>query len=672
MGIELQHRDDIDGLRAVAILSVVSFHAFPTVLGGGFVGVDVFFVISGFLISSIIFRGLEQGEFSFVDFYARRVRRIFPALVLVLAACFAFGWFALLPDEYAQLGKHMAAGAGFVQNFVLWKEAGYFDVSSDLKPLLHLWSLAIEEQFYLVYPLLAWAAWRARLGALEAIAGLALLSFGLNLAGIHKDAVRTFYLPHTRFWELLAGGVLAYVALRGSVAAPRWLDQQRTRSALSLAGLALLVASVVAFHRGLMFPGAWALLPVLAACLFILAGPSALVNRTLLAHPLMVWVGLVSYPLYLWHWPLLSFARIMEAEMPSRGLRIAAVALSFLLAWLTYRWVEKPIRTGRKTWEASAALAVVLALVGVAGYVDFRRDGLSSRDGMQEFMAAREQFELKHELRANPECRKRYHPDYPDRGFCVVSGAKAPTVVVIGDSHANHLFPGLARELAPAGETVANFGDSGCPPLFDTASHKQGEPDPARCIGLMNRMLAWAERAPSVHTIVMSDIGAHYLYSSSRGWGRPEDGPNEWILSRRDLAGATNAQVYETGLRETLARLVAARKRVILVTDNPDLGFSPKSCVGSRPLRIGGTLRTPCAVPTAEIADRSKTYLDLVAQVARDFPTVRRFDASAPFCDAQWCWATREGRMLYRDRSHLSIAGSDAVATLLAPVILQH
>ena len=177
------YRPDIDGLRAIAILSVVIYHAFPTKLRGGFVGVDIFFVISGFLISSIIFRSLQRGDFSFSEFYARRVRRIFPALILVLAASYTVGWFVLLPDEFKQLGKHMAAGAGFVQNIVLNKEAGYFDTASELKPLMHLWSLSIEEQFYLIFPVLIWGAWRLGLNALSVALLLVLLSFGLNLGG---------------------------------------------------------------------------------------------------------------------------------------------------------------------------------------------------------------------------------------------------------------------------------------------------------------------------------------------------------------------------------------------------------------------------------------------------------------------------------------------------------
>ncbi len=217
-GKPLSYRPDIDGLRAIAILSVVVFHAFPEALPGGFIGVDIFFVISGFLISSIIFGQLEQGRFSFTDFYVHRIRRIFPALILVLVACFVLGWFSLLPEEYRLLGKHMAAGAGFIQNFVLWRESGNFDVESDMKPLLHLWSLSVEEQFYLVYPLLVWGLWRARMPLRKSLMLLMLASFALNLWWVAEDPVKTFYLPATRVWELLAGAMCAFAAMRGSAA----------------------------------------------------------------------------------------------------------------------------------------------------------------------------------------------------------------------------------------------------------------------------------------------------------------------------------------------------------------------------------------------------------------------------------------------------------------------
>ena len=208
-----QYRHDIDGLRAIAVLSVVAFHAFPVWVKGGYIGVDVFFVISGFLISTIIFENLEKGTFSFGEFYARRIKRIFPALTLVLVASLIIGWLVLLPDELNQLGKHVVAGAGFVSNLVLWSEAGYFDNSADTKPLLHLWSLGVEEQFYIIWPLLLWLASRQHFSLSTLVILIALFSFTFNINAVSQDPVATFYSPLTRFWELLCGTLLAWYSL---------------------------------------------------------------------------------------------------------------------------------------------------------------------------------------------------------------------------------------------------------------------------------------------------------------------------------------------------------------------------------------------------------------------------------------------------------------------------
>lgn len=372
------YRPDIDGLRAVAILSVVIFHAFPSYLTGGFVGVDIFFVISGFLISSIIFRSLDRGDFSYVEFYAHRVRRIFPALVVVLVATYAFGWFSLLPEEFKQLGKHVAAGAAFVQNFALWQEAGYFDNSSELKPLMHLWSLAIEEQFYLVYPVLIWAVWGARVNALLAVGAMWASSFYLNITNIEADPTGTFFLPQTRFWELLAGSILAYVHLRKWDAALLG-KLPLAKHALSIVGAALIAAGLYFVDGGSLFPGWWALLPVAGSFLLILAGPGAVLNRFVLANPAMVFIGLISYPLYLWHWPIFSYLRIVEGGTPADFLQTAAVGASFVLAWLTYRLFERPIRFGAMPNLKAAALTVLVLVSGFTGAYTFGNHGFPTR-----------------------------------------------------------------------------------------------------------------------------------------------------------------------------------------------------------------------------------------------------------------------------------------------------
>jgi peptidoglycan/LPS O-acetylase OafA/YrhL len=391
------YRPDIDGLRAVAVLAVVGFHAFPDWVKGGFIGVDIFFVISGFLISTIILLGLERDAHSFVDFYARRIRRIFPALVLVLAACFAFGWFALFADEYRQLGKHITGGAGFVSNFVLWWERGYFDAAAETKPLLHLWSLGIEEQYYLVWPLLLWAAWKWRNSVVPMIAGIALASFAYNVYALRTDAIADFYFPQARFWELLAGSLLAYASLRGTrflpnaaAAADAWLSRRAfvpapsSRSAAlqdlqSVLGTAFIAAGLLLLTRDFGFPGVWALLPVVGAVLIIASGPEAFVNRVVLSHPILVWFGLISFPLYLWHWPLLSFARIVESGSPSAGLSGSLVAGSIALAWLTYRLVERPMRFGAQGRIKAAALLAAMTGVAMAGYATWSGAGFDPR-----------------------------------------------------------------------------------------------------------------------------------------------------------------------------------------------------------------------------------------------------------------------------------------------------
>ena len=337
------YRPDIDGLRAIAVLSVVLFHGFPQTFRGGFIGVDVFFVLSGYLISRIIFEQLNQGTFNFLDFYARRIKRIFPALVIVLAAAYIAGWFTLLADEYGQLGAHIAAGAGFISNFVLWRESGYFDHSAHTKPLLHLWSLGIEEQFYIVWPLLLWLASKFRLSLFLLTVIVAALSFYLNITQIQNDVVAAFYSPQTRIWELLLGSILAWYSFNkkdGLVAVVMFLEQKCRRpeavvdqvrlracmkNVLSCLGFTLLIYSLIRFNRDLQFPGKWAAIPVLGTALILAAGPLAWLNEKILSNKILVWFGLISYPLYLWHWPLLSFAWIVEAGPPSAFTRIGLI-----------------------------------------------------------------------------------------------------------------------------------------------------------------------------------------------------------------------------------------------------------------------------------------------------------------------------------------------------------
>lgn len=369
------YRPDIDGLRALAVLSVVIYHAFPSSLPGGFVGVDIFFVISGYLITRIIIGELQANTFSIVEFYRRRARRIFPALLVVLLFCAVFGWLVLTAEELNMLGRHIFSGAAFVANLVYWSESGYFDRAGELKPLLHLWSLGVEEQFYLVWPLLLMLVFARRINLIFVILLIAIGSFVINVYSTDRFPTAAFFSPASRFWELLCGAALACFSREGALgklnisgflflkyAAPNSL----LRNAQSWLGLVLIVFALLLMNENRSFPGYWALLPVLGAVLIIGAGSDCWLNRKVFSSGLAVWFGLISYPLYLWHWPLLSFGHIVNMGIPHRDFRMAAVVVSIILAWLTFRYVESFFRT-KKTASFSKLRTLGVAMVAVAG-----------------------------------------------------------------------------------------------------------------------------------------------------------------------------------------------------------------------------------------------------------------------------------------------------------------
>lgn len=688
-----RYRPDIDGLRALAVLAVVVFHAFPRYAPGGFVGVDVFFVISGYLISLILFRSLASGTFSFAEFYAHRIRRIFPALIVVLAASYAIGWFVLLPDEFKLLGKHIAAGAGFIENFVLRHEAGYFDVASEQKPLLHLWSLAVEEQFYLAFPFFAWFLWRKRLNLFTGALLVALVSFWLAKKGVKTDAVKVFFYPHTRFWELMAGAMLAYVQVFHAwpawlSKALRWLVFNRvlfrevpaeSRQPAMLAnfaaglGLLLIFASIASYRATIPWPGSRALAPVLGAVLLISAGPQAWVNRKLLAMKPMVWIGLISYPLYLWHWPLLSYLRIMEdGAVPAREWRIAAVAVSFALAAITYWLIEKPIRYGsRRVWK-NAALCLLLMVVGYVGYNAFVRDGLTFRM-KRDIENHATLFNEKNRpwLAENQEerCKRRF-PFAASNAYCRLNRDAAPDILILGESHGVSLYPALAEALSSGTKIVADIGGGGCVPFRDVTSYdrKSSEQDKARCRVIINQVLDTV--ALRAETVLLVSRGP--LYLSGKGFapnGFADEQYHDRALSSSSHPGLSgHAAIWEAGIRETLTELTTAGKRVIFVLDNPELGFDPKSCIDARPFRLNKKpLRSPCAVPRADFEARNRDYRALVSKVLADFPQVILVDGAKPFCDDQWCWAMKDGKVVYYDDDHVSLEGGRLIAREILP-----
>jgi peptidoglycan/LPS O-acetylase OafA/YrhL len=462
--VETRYRADIDGLRAVSILLVVAYHAQPWLVRGGFIGVDIFFVISGFLITRIILSEAKAGTFSSLAFYARRVRRIFPALIVVLATTYLIGWIILLPDGFALLGKSTAAGVAFVSNLFQLNQTGYFAPDAAENPLLHLWSLGIEEQFYIFWPLLLVLLLGSKYRRIR-IAAIAAASFGLSLLIFLGLKEWSFYSPLPRAWELLAGGLLASSQVEGVARQSSPLRE----NLLSAAGLAAIIGAAAALNKESLFPGAWALLPVLGAVLIIIA-PNSTVNRVLLSSRAMVAIGLISYPLYLWHWPLLSYLGIIRNGVPNAIEIWAVVIVAFILAWLTYRFVEIPLRRQPK---AVAGLSFALLAVGLAGIATAANSGFPLR-----FPA---------EIRAIAMLAPQSNDGFGDKCFlegpgarldanCIEQGDK-PLLFLWGDSTAAALYPGLKRAEETVPFRLARFAVPGCAPILAASVSCDGNND---------------------------------------------------------------------------------------------------------------------------------------------------------------------------------------------------
>ena len=475
----LSYRSDIDGLRAVAVLSVLAFHVSPGRIRGGFVGVDIFFVISGFLISSIIYNELESGTFSVIEFYVRRIRRIYPALFVVLAFVCVAGWILLLPSDYARLGQQIAGGSAFVANFVLWSQAGYFTPDAAQEPLVHLWSLGVEEQYYLIFPLICMLFYRARsrwtLPA--AFLAIATISMVLNVSLVTQHSAATFFLPFSRLWELFVGAGLSLCMQRNLQTTWESHLLARWRTAIGLLGLALIVVSIFMIDEYDPFPGWYALLPTVGAALVIAAGESAWVNRYILSWRPAVFIGLISYPLYLWHWPILAFwnaANDYWGVPRSHLTKGALIALAFVLAYLTYRFIELPIRQVKlreRRRKGALWLLGCVSMTGAFGVAIILAKGFPAR--VPSAVAALDHdfdAEARKQPLAGPHCF--LDPDQTAASFasdCVDPAAGypgQPLVLVWGDSHAGDLLFGF-RSLQPQSAVrLAQYTASLCTPVI--------------------------------------------------------------------------------------------------------------------------------------------------------------------------------------------------------------
>lgn len=639
-------------MRAVAVLSVLLYHGWPNWFVGGFIGVDVFFVISGYLITSIILTQLETNSFSIADFYSRRVRRIFPALLLVLLATLGFGWLTLLSGEFQQVGKHTAAGGSFISNLVLWHESGYFDNSATTKPLLHLWSLGVEEQFYFLWPLILWLVFKKRMNFLLVTAVIFGISMASNILTVGMDPSAAFFSPLTRFWELMAGGIAAYWHLYR----PTWSERQKNLASLS--GAALLIAGFSLIKPQDLFPGWWAVLPVAGVFLLIMAGPKSIINRAILSRKIFVSVGLISYPLYLWHWPLLSFGFIIHGEKPTYQIKIALILLAFALAYLTYRYLEVPLRSRSKKTVVASLSGAMVATIAI---------GLSINFGLLKERIDVHGADIYLNALNDSDFPGQSFTPYRHNGivFQKIASTSPKLTVFIGDSLIQQYGPYVEQAMASNGNaanSVIFATAGGCPPIQGTIRLPLVR-FPI-CPQTIDAAYDLANQG-DVDTVV---IGAAW-------YGYFKNNYTELLVESNGQRYAFPEKVamekaYQS-LQASVALLRKHGKRVYIIMQPPSGGaFDPRNMyAGSRfesihPLpRIADVAVEKFVRESAAPRDRLRAIAEQTGALLIDPLQYLCSKDTCPVLDPQ-------GNPLYTDPIHMRPAYARRVATYLAPTLL--
>jgi peptidoglycan/LPS O-acetylase OafA/YrhL len=590
--VSLRYRPDLDGLRAVAVLGVVIYHAFPWVIPGGFLGVDIFFVISGYLISGILYKGHKAGNFSFEEFYARRIRRLFPALITMLVITMAYGWLILLPDEFEQLGKHVAAGTLFIQNIVFWQESGYFDTAASLKPLLHLWSLAVEEQFYIFFPPILLLIWK-RKWPLAAIMGVLLIAtFILNVVMSVQNSVSDFFLTPYRAWEFLGGSLLAWWHYdKGHEE-----EVPSYREALSLCGIVLLGIGMAFIHTGDPYPGWRAIVPVAGTLLLMEGGRDAWVNSKILSNPALVWIGLISYPLYLFHWPALSFVHIVKGESPKPVYLADALIISLILSVITYYFIEKKVRHHKSKWTI-LLLTGAFIMTGITAYLFSARIIIPRNipPEIKRVQKALKDWDMLGGLTL-----------VADNKTSLVDkvGGDGPQTLFVGDSNMQQYAPRITKILK------GNQGNSRGAILVTKGGilpigivYKNSE---TRCSDLMNK----------ANEIALSDHRIDRVVIASR-WTSYFNKNSEWKINGVSLGEQSARQQAMADLGRNIHELTARGKKVILVLNIPTGSqLDPRSIY---PRTFKGTHSAQKKILTKEMfldENENGTIIDEVARIA--------------------------------------------------------
>ncbi len=635
------YRPEIDGLRAIAVLSVVLSHANFTAFSGGFIGVDVFFVISGYLITRIILGEYADGRFSLVRFYERRARRILPALFFVALVCLPFAWLLLMPSAYEDFSKSLIATAFSVSNFYFWKKTDYFATESGEVPLLHTWSLGVEEQYYMLFPLLF--LWRFRVSTLfRIVAVMAVCSLAFSEWGARIIPAANYYLLPGRAWEILAGSLCAFYANSGS---------RKPNGLLAMLGLTLIFAAIFAFESSTRIPSLMALLPVAGAALFLLFSSQENLVGKLLSQPVLVFVGKISFSVYLWHQPVFAFWRVNSLEAPGPMVMACLIALVFVLAVATWLLIEQPFRH-RKASVFRVATAVtggVLAFVAI-GLFGIIKDGVPSRIDPKLFAFIEA-------TTWNNNCLIQVEnglPALPWKGCMFDNRDGKPEVAVWGDSIGASITPALIKELDARGDGIVQLTHGHCAPILAVSIARSG--GAANCDAFNQRAFDY---------LLESDVKTVVLAASWVGFFN-QDYLN--IDGNEQSRDAITIESVRENLSDTIARLQQDGKQVLLLYPGP-------------------RFRKGIADEMAEImlkGDDTPTFLYSHAAFKQNTQRAYAFLDAVPnqglgrvwpekiFCDAATtCTFGKDGTAYVADKVHYTNAGATLVADMIADELTQ-
>jgi peptidoglycan/LPS O-acetylase OafA/YrhL len=664
--LAVEYRREVDGLRAIAVLPVILFHAGFKSFSGGFVGVDIFFVISGYLITTIIISELDAGRFSLTNFYERRARRILPALSLMMFVCLPFAWVWLMPSEMINFSQSLIAVSGFVSNILFWQKTGYFYTAAELVPLLHTWSLSVEEQYYVLFPIFLMLTWKfGKKRIVSALIVFFLASFTIaQIGSTHKPTASFFLLP-TRGWELLVGAFLAFYLSRPSKVNLPLIAKEFFGGA----GLVLIVTAIFSFNSQTPFPGIYALLPTLGAALIILFATAETKVGQLIGNRLFVYAGLVSYSAYLWHQPLFAFARNRSLAEPGETLYVVLVLLTFALAFLTWRYVEAPFRdkskfNRRHIFTFAAVGTVAFVCLGLIGH--FKNGFVERFDSKYVPLLS---FVKEDHLRRDAAC-KATTPAIKALTSCVLGDQSNVDGLLLGDSHAQMLWDPLNKALTEKKRGFLSIDGAGCPPVRGVYRVDIGSE--GNCNEIYESILKFLDEKPEIKYIVMGARWTLYLErtrfdNKQGGIERGDDSFVDFVVGGvpKRHSESERRVLLQSAYKNSVLEFLKTDRKVVLVYPTPEVGWNVPDFY-SKSLLFNHRLEDPFISHSYEVfLQRNKATLEAFDSIGehKNLIRVRPHETLCNTYVKDRCISVLDGQLLYSDDDHLSNKGSSSVVS---------